>query len=513
MSENRTVLELTKEVSENEKRIKRLTDSTRKYKNLFNVSGDAKFVTDLNGKIKEVNNSASKFYGYTNKEFKITCIQDLLAKSEKINFKEEFNNITQLNFINLDTTLVTKKGKRIPVELIIQYFEINSRKSILITAKDISKKRKHEEELELEKYLLKTLMDNIPDTIYFKDLDSKFIRINKAQAELLGVNNCDGAIGKTDFDFFRTQHAEDAFNDEVKLFKTKKSLISKAEYIQLANGKSKWVTATKVPVLDNKGNVSGLVGMSRDITDLKNANIKIQKYAKELQYLNLSKDKFLSIIAHDLKNPFFSLLGFAELLEKDYEKLSDDERKLYLNNIIKISKNSYQLLENLLHWASAKTGRIEYCPEQIDLKTLVHESIEFFKPMAQKKNILLSNNVVTHLPAYADQDMIRTVLRNLLTNSIKFTKSGGSINVDNLDDRNQHKICVSDSGQGMDAQTIKNLFKISISQKSIGTSNETGTGLGLIICKEFVEKNGGQISITSKPKEGSTFSFTIPKFV
>ena len=195
---------------------------------------------------------------------------------------------------------------------------------------------------------------------------------------------------------------------------------------------------------------------------------------------------------------------------QDGEKLSDEQKREYTDNIIKISKNSYQLLENLLQWSRAQTGRIEYCPKQFDFKILLDNAKEFFCPIAQKKNIKIKSNIKNSLPVYVDLDMMNTVIRNLLTNSIKFTDPGGFVKLEVKEEEHYFKIIVSDNGRGMDPGTIEKLFRIDVEHKSLGTSNEPGTGLGLIICKEFVEKNGGHISVKSDLGKGSQFSFTIP---
>lgn len=508
---NKEIAHLPIKIRLQDKQIKNLTESFLKYKNLFNNSDNAIFFVNLNGMIDEVNQAACERHGYSFDEFTKVSFFEIVAKSERIFFKKHFKEISSKESFVIETLCIIKYGNSIPVEIIAKIFKFDDIKLVQIIAKDISSRKTYQKELENEKDLLKTLMDNIPDTIYFKDLNSRFIRINNAQAGLLGINSCETAIGKTDFDFFIAKHAETTFRDEKDIFKTKKSLISKLEHIKTSNGKSKWVTATKVPIFDKNGNVSGLVGMSRDITSLKKAENKILRYTKELQHLNATKDKFFSILAHDLKNPFFSLMGFIELLKNNYNELSEEDKREYIDNIFKISKNSYSLLENLLQWASSQSGRIEYCPKEIDLKILIDESTEFFNPIAQKKDIFIKNNVGNPVLVYADPDMMKTIIRNFITNAIKFTENEGVIQINATEAKFHYNITISDCGIGMDSETIKNLFRIDVNHKTMGTSNEVGSGLGLIICKEFVEKNGGDISISSKLGKGSKFTFTVPK--
>ncbi|MFZ1290891.1 MAG: PAS domain-containing sensor histidine kinase [Melioribacteraceae bacterium] len=503
---------LSEKLLKQEKQIKELTASVKKYMDLFDNSNSAIFILDRKGKVHEVNKVVFEKYGYSSKDFSTTSFFEITAESDRDNLITHFQNISNGNPSIIETTHIAKNNTLIPVELFLKILNYKSSEYILVIARDISNRRKYQAQLENERDLLEALMDNIPDTIYFKDTNSKFIRINKAQAELLGSPTCTYAIGKTDFDFFTSKNANDAFNDEKKLFKSKKSLISKTEHIKLSSGKYKWVSATKVPILDKNGNITGLVGISRDITDLKIAQSKILKFAKELQYINAAKDKFFSILAHDLKNPFFSLLGFVELLKNNFYEITDEEKLELIINIFKISSNSFQLLENLLDWANTQTGRIEYRPQKIDLKILLDDSCKFFDPIAQKKNITIKSNVKNSVTVYADADMMRTIISNLITNAIKFSNAGGKVQIDSTDESTNYKIVISDSGIGMDAETLKRLFCIDANHKSIGTSKEEGTGLGLIICKEFVEKNGGHICVESKVGKGSKFSFTIPKY-
>lgn len=504
---------LKRKVLLQEEQIRTLTESTGKYKNLFDISSNAIFILDMDGMITEVNDVAMQNYDYTAYDNSSIPFIETISEASRNMFRTTFEKIILEGFSVFETEQITKNGKEIPVELNCKVFKYNGQNSIQIIARDMSTIKAHQEELENGRDLFQTLMDNIPDRIYFKDLNSKFTFINKAQASNFLLENPEDGIGKCDHDFFDKKHANQALNDEKVIIKTKKEIISKIEREKILspNREYEWVNTTKVPIINKNGDVTGIVGISRNVTDLRNAERKVIKFAKELQYLNAAKDKFFSILAHDLKNPFFSLLGFAEMLENNYEKLSDDEKKDYINNIIKISKNSYQLLENLLQWARSQTGRIEYRPQEIDLKILLDESADFFKPIAQKKNIYIKNNVKNSINVYADPDMMKTIIRNLVTNAIKFTKNGGNVRIDSTDEKSCYKITVSDFGIGMDEETINNLFRIDVKHNTIGTSNEMGTGLGLILCKEFVEKNGGKINVHSLLGEGSKFSFTVPR--
>lgn len=237
----------------------------------------------------------------------------------------------------------------------------------------------------------------------------------------------------------------------------------------------------------------------------------IKKFNRELSELNSMKDKLFSIIAHDLKNPLHSLFGLTDFLITSYNSLSDDERISLIAKMDISGKQIYRLLENLLYWSRSQTGSIEFSPKMNDMYLMVEETIEVLSQSAASKKIKVENNVIKDSYVYCDSEMIKTVLRNLISNGIKFTNREGRINIDLIKTEGFWKITVSDNGIGMESDKSKSLFKIDSINTSRGTENEQGTGLGLIICKEFIEKHRGSISIESKTGIGTTISFTLPQ--
>ena len=227
---------------------------------------------------------------------------------------------------------------------------------------------------------------------------------------------------------------------------------------------------------------------------------------------NNSKDKFFSIISHDLRSPFTSIIGFAEVMLEDLDTLSKDEIKEFTSSIYKSSKNIQNLLENLLQWSRVQTGRIEFNPIKFDLSNLINDVVALYQVNAARKKITLTNELEKDYPIIADKFMIDTVLRNLVSNSIKFTRQGGEIKIgiNELPEEGLLQIAVSDNGVGMKDEVLAKLFKIDEHVTTKGTEKEKGTGLGLILCKEFIEKHNGKIWAESTQGEGSKFKFTIP---
>ena len=232
---------------------------------------------------------------------------------------------------------------------------------------------------------------------------------------------------------------------------------------------------------------------------------------RKLQELNATKDKLFSIIGHDLKGPLNSLTSFAYLLLNHIDSITKEEIKMLSLDIDKSLKNLFNLLENLLEWSRSQTGSISFKPEEFDLAVVLKENEELLKVQAQNKKITIVNENKISLPVKVHRHSINTVVRNLLSNAIKFTKEGGTITLTAEEKGKQFIISVTDTGVGMSPGAIQKLFLLGTKHSTLGTAKEKGTGLGLLLSKEFVEKNGGTIHVESKEDVGSKFYFTVPK--
>jgi len=246
--------------------------------------------------------------------------------------------------------------------------------------------------------------------------------------------------------------------------------------------------------------------------ELEDLNHAYREMNKELRTLNSEKDTFFSIIAHDLKNPFHALLGLSFLLKEDYPKLTDHERVNFAGEINQTSIKIFKMLENLLAWARTQTNQIEYNPEYINLSEFAEELYENTITQAHQKDIFLSFDIRRQHQVYADALMLETVIKNLITNGIKFTPRGGAVRVKSElePESNFIKISVFDTGVGLTPEEQGKLFRIDRHLKKTGTDSEEGSGLGLLVCQEFVKKNGGKIGVTSEPGKGSHFWITMP---
>lgn len=373
---------------------------------------------------------------------------------------------------------------------------------------DITAQKRTQDELRRERDLLQALMDNIPDTIYFKDLESRFIRVNKAQARTLGLSDPAEAIGGTDADFFDAAHAASAFADEQRLMQTGIPVINKQEHLRAATG-WKWFTSSKVPLRNAKGKIVGLVGISRDITEIKRLENTLLEKEANLRRLNSEKDKLFSVIAHDLRSPFNSFLLLTEILAEEAYDFEPIELKNLSTSMHRAAKSVAELLENLLSWSRIQREMIEPNPEFVELETLIDKNVAYFQAQTQSKSLEVQVRIEPNLALYTDPGMLSVILRNLYSNALKFTPQGGSIQLEALLENQQVLLKVQDSGIGIPAPMLETIFELENKGRK-GTDGEPSSGLGLILVSEFVHRLGGELHIESFENKGTTFTVRLP---
>jgi len=252
-----------------------------------------------------------------------------------------------------------------------------------------------------------------------------------------------------------------------------------------------------------------LASQNQEILHQKNI---LEKQKLELVELNATKDKFFSIIAHDLRSPITTLISLSEVLRTDMDLLGPKQQEEILQSLHDLSKNYLRLLDNLLQWARVQSGRMVPEPADFDLEEAIREVISFYKPYALDKQIRIVERNLSPVTVHADKNMIRVVLRNLISNAIKFTQPGGEVHISMLVKDSWVEVIIQDNGLGMSPDVMESLFRLDKTQTSQGTAGEKGTGLGLHLCKEFVMLNKGILNVESQKGFGSVFSFNIPKF-
>ena len=352
--------------------------------------------------------------------------------------------------------------------------------------------------------------DKLSTYIYIKDIEGRYLYANKQILELFNLTTQE-LFGKNDT-FFHTPATSS------KLMKADKRVLINGEdleselTLQLPDGTERIYKEVKTPIYDNinKNVIVGLCGISTDITEMKQVESVLKENEKQLREFNATKDKFFSIIAHDLRSPFNNILGLTQLLTQHIQNKDYLGVEVYTGLIEGSTQRGLKLLESLFQWAQSQTGQMKFNPENFDVEHLVKEIAELKASFADQKTIQISYEVPSNINVSADKEMVRTVLRNLVSNAIKFTNPGGEIRITAEKSLDEITMAVIDNGVGIDDVTMNRLFLIEESVSSNGTNNEKGTGLGLILCKEFVEMHNGKIWASSVEGKGSAFRFTLP---
>ena len=382
-------------------------------------------------------------------------------------------------------------------ELLIILSSISLFISILIGlfSKAIVKLKRNEQELS-------AIFHSMTSLIIEFDQDGRYRKIPTIN-DLYLLTSKNKAINKTVYEVFPEKEATILHNAILECLKSKQLVV--IEYPLQVNEKNYWFSAHISWKSEQR-----VIFHAIDITEQKNALEEILKSKQKLSELNATKDKFFSIIAHDLKNPFNAILGFSNLLVEQIQAKNYEGVEEYAGIIRNASEQSISLLSNLMEWSRSQTGRLKFNPETIEIGVLVNEVNVLLKESAQNKSITISTDNFRKEVVFADRAMINTILRNLISNAIKFTHPGGKIVIAAEHTPEELVVSVSDNGVGMKKELIDKLFHIEENVSTRGTQQEEGTGLGLILCKEFVDYHNGRIWIESEVGKGSTFFFTLP---
>jgi two-component system, sensor histidine kinase and response regulator len=372
--------------------------------------------------------------------------------------------------------------------------------------------KNHELQKSEEKF--RVITENSSDIIWH--LDSNFILtyISPADERMRGFKK-EEVIGTSLFSILKPEGIELLIEANKKRMENLSKGIRSAPAIYeleelCKDGSWVWVEATAEAFYDRSGVITGYHGVSRDISKRKKAELLLIERERQLRELNSTKDKLFSIIAHDLRSPFNAILGFSGLLINDFSTMNAAETEEYLKNINTSAKHTLNLLDNLLAWAKSQTGKNIFNPENTSLRALINETLLVSKSIAKIKNISIVHNQSFDYDVYADVNMLKTVLRNLISNAIKFTHNDGEVSVSVVENKGHVEVTISDNGVGMSEEIRNKLFLIETGFTTKGTANEKGSGLGLVLCKEFVEKHGGNIWVNSEPEKGSDFVFSLP---
>ena len=356
---------------------------------------------------------------------------------------------------------------------------------------------------------LSNIIETTTQAVFIANSKSKIEYVNNGLVSMLGFSQKSDLAGRSIFELTNNE-GKKLINNEIL-----PALLTighwKGEINNMKKDGSFIICEEICSVISSKeGKPELYIAIFNDITKRKESEVELKTSRENLEKTVKTKDKMFSIIAHDLTGPFSSILGLSELMINDYDKYQKDAHIRFCQLIYNSSKHTFELLTNLLHWSRSQLDNIELAKENINLNELVFNNAELLKLMMDNKEITLQNNVSSDKTAYIDNSTISIVIRNLLSNAIKFTARGGTIKVEATEKDSKVNLIISDTGIGINEQDLSELFKINKNVSRKGTENERGTGLGLILCKEFTELNNGQISIESEVGKGSKFTISLP---
>lgn len=478
------------------------------YFSLFNSMSEAIYIQNIDGVFLDANQSALNLFGYTKDEL-IGATYEMLSQkgaNDLTEIKRKIEKAYKGEIQRFEFWGKSKDGVVFPREIILKKGMYTGKKVVLAEAKDISKfkRMEHTSQESLDKY--KALFDLSNDAIIIFSLEGEVIDCNAVARNLFGCSETQ--IKKTNVKNLIPEELLKTFREA-----TDDAVIDFNEGMEYTAKKFDG-TEFSVEITTKffyEGETKRFLVFLRDITGRKDIENKLNSIASELAETNAMKDKFFSIISHDMRTPFHGLLGFSDYLTTDIDSLSIEEIKQICASINNSAKGLFNYFENLLAWSNVQSGRLKFKNTSIKISEIIKRAVSIINVNANTKVIKIKTELDENLYVYSDENMLSSVVQNLISNAVKFTEIGGRVLIKTKSKGEQVEISIIDTGIGMNEEKLKNLFKIDHARSSKGTSNEKGTGLGLIIAKELIEKQGGKLKVESEVGKGSTFKFTLPK--
>lgn len=495
-------------ISERKQAEKALHDKEAHLRTLIQAIPDLIWLKDVNGVYLNCNKKFESFFGAAEDQILGKTDYDFVDQKLADFFRK--NDLKAIEAgkptSNEEWIVFASDGHRVLLETIkTPMFDSNgSIIGVLGIGRDITDRNQAEERLRQSEQKYRTLIESMADGVYRSTPEGRFVEANPALVKILGYDNLEDLM-KIDIKselYFKPEDRESLVlienPDDLDVYPLRRK-----------DGSVVWVEDHGWYIKDEAGDILFHEGVLRDVTERKMAEMQLLKFSEELQELNATKDKFFSIIAYDLKSPFNSVIGLSDIIKNEAKHLDIATIEQYAGMIHTTSTNTFRLLENLLEWARIQRSQIVIRPVSVILKNVANDVVEIMVEKANSKMIAVINYIPDNLIIVADEDMLKTILRNLISNALKFTPLKGKIEISAVKSEHEIEITVKDNGIGIQPDDLKKIFKIGSNISKRGTQNEKGTGLGLILCKEFVEKMGGKIRVESTVGIGSRFIFTL----
>lgn len=478
-----------------------LIESEARYKILTDLTMEGIIIHD-SGIVVDINPSATKLTGYTLDYIKgknvLKFIHPVSLKLAKANIQKQVSGPYEIKIVRSDETWFI-------AELEAKNVFIDGKELRVVAFRDISERKKIEQEI----LSLSTAVKQSPSSIVITNIDGIIEYVNPKFTEVTGYE-FDEVVGKNP-NILKTEHTTS--EDYKEMWETITSGKTwRGEFLnKRKDGSHYWELASLSPIIDDKGNIIKYLAVKEDITERKKTEVALINSEKKLSKANATKNMFFSIIAHDLKGPVGNISQVLDLFKENFNDISNDEKLDYLNILSSLSTKTNKLLEDLLLWARIQMNTIEITFEEVNLKTLISNSVELISEKAKEKDIKIISKV-DNILINTNESSLKTVIRNLLSNAIKFSNDHSKVEIQTDIPESKTKVIISikDHGVGIPKENVDKLFKIETSFTTYGTNNEKGTGLGLILCKELIEKVNGTLWVESQEDIGSTFSISIP---
>jgi PAS domain S-box-containing protein len=505
---------INRDISSIKKAEDKFKEEHNRLRTLINTIPDLIWLKDPEGIYLFCNTRFERFFGAKEAEIIGKSDYDFIPKELADFFISKDKEAVKKgkSSLNLEWVTFNDDGHRELLETIKtpMYDSKGKLTGILGIARDFTAYKKAEEALKESRSKLVMAMDIAGLTNWEIDINTKILTFDDRFYSLYGISDKEYGNSMSLEVFDRNfVHPDDRAKviEEIRKAIDNNEVTNKSYQVDhriiRADGEVRYIVMRFIGIRDDEGNLIKTIGINQDITNLKKAEI-------ELRELNASKDKFFSIIAHELRNPFSTIIGFSEILKDEIEYGDKEAIWKYASLINDSAIQTLRLLENLLEWANIQRGNTVYNPKPEKLVDIFNEELYVLNDFASGKNIKLICNIPGNIVLNADRYMVKAIFRNLVSNAIKFTNKNGKIEINIVKKENEFIISVSDNGIGMKPEIIDKLFRIDVSVSTPGTEEEKGTGLGLFLCKGFVEKHEGKIWVTSEEGAGSIFYFSIP---